>query len=65
MSVADQACKSCKFIVMQGSVCPVCGSNQLTARWSGYVVVLDAERSELAKKLGIKVNGTYAMNVSE
>lgn len=61
----DQACKNCRFIVMQGNVCPVCGSNQLTPRWSGYVIILDAEKSQLAKKLSIKVDGTYAMSISE
>lgn len=63
--MVDQACKNCKFIVMQGNTCPVCGSNQLTARWSGYVVILNAEKSQLAKKLDIKVDGTYAMSISE
>lgn len=63
--MVDQACKHCRFIVMQGNVCPVCGSNQLTARWSGYVVILEAEKSQLAKKLDIKVDGTYAMNISD
>ncbi|MEM3839407.1 MAG: transcription elongation factor subunit Spt4 [Candidatus Micrarchaeaceae archaeon] len=63
--MADQACKNCRFIVMQGNVCPVCGSTQLTPRWSGYVVILDVEKSQLAKKLDIKVDGTYALSVSE
>ncbi|MCL5419339.1 MAG: DNA-directed RNA polymerase, subunit E'' [Candidatus Marsarchaeota archaeon] len=60
----DQACKNCRFIVMQGGVCPICGSNQLTTKWSGMVVVLNVEKSEIAKKLGIKMDGSYAININ-
>lgn len=62
--MADQACKNCKLIIMQGSVCPVCGSTQLTTKWSGCVVILDAEKSAIAKKLDIKVAGSYAININ-
>ncbi|MFP3278657.1 MAG: transcription elongation factor subunit Spt4, partial [Candidatus Micrarchaeota archaeon] len=34
-------------------------------KWSGYVVILDVENSEIAKKLNIKVNGRYALNINE
>jgi DNA-directed RNA polymerase subunit E" len=50
---------------MQGNVCPVCGSTQLTTKWSGSIVVIDAEKSEIAKKLEIKVDGTYAININD
>ncbi len=61
----EKACKNCRLIIAQGDVCPVCGSNALTTKWNGYVVILNAEKSEIAKRLGIKVNGTYALNISE
>ncbi len=60
----DSACKNCRLIIVQGSVCPICGSTALTTKWSGYVVVLNAEKSEIAKKLEIKANGTYALNIN-
>jgi DNA-directed RNA polymerase subunit E" len=60
----DNACKNCRLIIVQGNVCPICGSTQLTSKWSGYVVVLNTDKSEIAKKLGIKVNGTYALNIN-
>lgn len=63
--MAEQACKNCKLIIVQGSVCPVCGSTNLTNKWSGHVVILNVEKSEVAKKLGIKVNGTYAININD
>lgn len=60
----EKACKNCRVIIAQGEVCPMCGSSELTTKWSGYVVIMNAEKSELAKKLGISTNGTYAMNIS-
>ena len=62
--MVDQACKNCRLIITQGKVCPVCGSDQLTTKWSGYIVILNSEKSEIAKKMGIKVNGTYAISIN-
>lgn len=61
----EKACKNCRLVIAQGDTCPVCGHTDLTAKWNGYVVVLNAERSEIAKRLGIKVNGTYALSINE
>jgi DNA-directed RNA polymerase subunit E" len=61
----DKACKKCKMIISQGNVCPVCGIADLTNKWSGYITVLNIEKSEVAKKLGITMNGRYAINVHE
>lgn len=63
--MVEKACKHCRLIISQGDVCPLCGSTELTTRWSGYVVILNAEKSEIAKKLNIKVNGRYALNINE
>ncbi len=60
----EKACKNCRVIIAQGEVCPMCGSSELTSKWSGYVVILNVEKSELAKKLGINANGTYALNIN-
>ncbi len=61
----EKACKNCRLIIAQGDVCPLCGSTALTTKWNGHVVILNAEKSEIAKRLGIKVNGTYALNINE
>ena len=42
----------------------MCGSSSLTSKWSGYVVILNVEKSELAKNLGISANGTYALSIN-
>ncbi len=61
----EKACKNCRMIITQGEACPVCGSTGLSSKWSGYISVINVERSEIAKKLGITVNGRYAINVHE
>jgi DNA-directed RNA polymerase subunit E" len=59
----DKVCKNCRIIISHGDRCPICDSTDLTTKWSGYVIVLNVERSELAKKLGLKVNSTFALNI--
>ncbi|MGC8568138.1 MAG: transcription elongation factor subunit Spt4 [Candidatus Micrarchaeia archaeon] len=59
----EKACRNCKFIIKNGNICPLCGSTDLTSKWSSYVVVLNADKSVLAHKLNIKINSTFALNV--
>jgi DNA-directed RNA polymerase subunit E" len=61
----EKACMNCRLIISQGDTCPLCGSTDLTTKWSGYIIILNAEKSEVAKKLGIAVNGTYALNIND
>ncbi len=63
--MVEKACKKCRVIIAQGEVCPICGSNELTTKWKGYIKILNTEKSELAKRMDLKVNGTYALNISE
>jgi DNA-directed RNA polymerase subunit E" len=60
--LTDKACRECHRIVT-GSVCPVCSSSSMSSDWSGYVVVIDASRSNIAKKLNIDLPGKYALKV--
>ncbi len=57
-----KVCKKCK-IFYEGSNCPVCKSNETATSWQGRVNVLDANKSEIAKKIGIGVKGEYALKV--
>jgi len=58
-----KACKSCRYIVhTNDKVCPKCGGD-LSEKFSGLVIVLDAERSEVAKVVGVNVIGSYAVRV--
>lgn len=56
----QKACKICNTIY-EGETCPKCGSKESTDNFKGKVVVLSAEKSEIAKKLDIKSNGVYAI----
>ncbi|MCS7121264.1 MAG: DNA-directed RNA polymerase, subunit E'' [Archaeoglobaceae archaeon] len=61
--MTELACKKCKYINADTSICKNCGSSEFTKEWFGYVIILDPEKSEIAKKLGIKVPGKFALRV--
>lgn len=56
-----KACKQCSFIT-EMDACPRCGS-QTSKEWQGFVAVIDFEKSDIAKKMGITANGRYALKV--
>lgn len=56
-----KACKICKRIYETGDKCPRCDSKESTESFKGRVIVLDAEKSEIAKKLNIKDKGNFAI----
>ena len=60
------ACKNCSFISPKeecpGDRCPRCGGTT-SKDWQGYLAVLDFEKSDIAKKMGIVANGKYALKV--
>lgn len=60
MAAKKKACTNCRMLVA-GSECPVCKTSNLTPTWKGRMVVLDANKSELAKKVGITIKGEYAI----
>jgi DNA-directed RNA polymerase subunit E" len=60
--VKKKVCKKCKIFVT-GNECPVCKGNQFSNNWQGRITILDPEKSAIAKKIGIKVKGEYAIKV--
>lgn len=57
------ACKQCRYIVStKEKVCPKCGG-ELSDKYSGMVIILDPERSEIAKIVEIHAVGAYAVKV--
>jgi len=62
MTLQMKACKNCSSIYDEGDTCTKCGG-QLSREWQGYVVIVDWEKSEIAKRMGVKVNGRYALKV--
>ena len=57
-----RACRSCKLITEE-NVCPVCKSTDLSDDYSGLLIVLDPEGSQLAIKMEIEEAGRYALKV--
>lgn len=58
--VERYACRKCKSIVTTNR-CP-CGG-EAVKNWQGYLIILDPERSEIAKEAGINSRGAYALRV--
>jgi len=57
-----KVCRKCRAFV-RGDVCAVCGSRDLTTTWAGVAIILDPEKSEIAKKMGAEIPGKYALKV--
>lgn len=57
------ACKECRYIIhVKEKVCPKCGG-ELSEKFSGMVIILDPERSEIGKLIGVNAVGSYAVRV--
>ena len=61
--MAERACPRCKRVTLD-KVCPVCGTNT-SDNWTGLIVVIDPDESDLAKELNINIPGRYALKVRE
>jgi len=60
-----KACKRCKALVeKEVAECPVCGSQEFSEEWEGLIIVIDPDKSNVAKVLGITKPGRYAIKVS-
>ncbi len=56
----QKACKICN-VIYEGDKCLKCGSKESTEGFKGRIVVFDSKKSEIAKKLGIKEKGNFAI----
>ncbi len=57
----ERACKRCNAMAEEEK-CPLCGGDT-SKEWQGYVVILDHTKSEIARRMGISVNGKFALRV--
>lgn len=59
-----KACRKCKALVeREAEVCPICGSRDFTEDWEGMIVIIDPEKSDIAKLLKIEKPGRYAIKI--
>ncbi|UCE80340.1 MAG: DNA-directed RNA polymerase subunit E [Methanobacteriota archaeon] len=57
----ERACKACNSMTEEDK-CPLCGA-ETSKEWQGYVVIIDHTKSEIARTMGIHVNGKFALRV--
>ncbi|MFC1690901.1 transcription elongation factor subunit Spt4 [Nanoarchaeota archaeon] len=57
-----KACKNCKHLMDASETnCPACNGNQFVNTFKGRVAIVNVEKSDIAKKIGAKINGEYAI----
>ena len=64
MVLKEKACRNCRYVVEEGDVCPNCNEKSFTTFWRGYVIIMNAEQSEIAKKMNIARRGKFALRLS-
>lgn len=59
-------CKKCGFVLEdpEAKECPICTNNKFTTFWQGYTIVLNPEKSEVAKILNINQKGKFALRIN-
>jgi DNA-directed RNA polymerase subunit E" len=58
----QKACRNCRLLY-EGDACPACQSTEHSRQFEGAVYIVDAERSEVGKRIGAKVPGKYALKI--
>ena len=56
-----KVCKKCKYVITKGDECPLCHSRDFSENPKGRIIIVDVNKSEIAKKLDIKQQGEYAI----
>ncbi|MCK5026285.1 MAG: DNA-directed RNA polymerase subunit E'' [Nanoarchaeota archaeon] len=55
-----KACKRCKRLI-EGNECPICKTSSFANSWQGRISILDANKSEIGRKVGLEEKGEYAI----
>ena len=58
----SRACRNCKIIIEE-NICPICRGTDLSDDYSGLLVVLEPEGSQMAQQMEIKKEGRYALKI--
>ncbi|MBD3186064.1 transcription elongation factor Spt4 [Candidatus Bathyarchaeota archaeon] len=61
--VQERACRTCRLISTGSSVCPSCKTHTLSDDFTSIIIIIDPEKSEIAKRLNITEPGKYALKV--
>ncbi len=57
-----KVCRTCRCFV-EGDLCPICKKASFSTTFQGHTIILDANKSEIAKRMGIEIKGDYAIKV--
>lgn len=57
----QKACRKCKTIYEGKEKCPKCDSKEFSEGFKGRIVVVNPEKSDIAKKLKLNEKGEYAI----
>jgi len=60
--MSEKACTNCHFLTKE-SICPKCRGTSFSDDHSGLIIVFEPESSAIAKAIGIKEKGRYALKV--
>jgi DNA-directed RNA polymerase subunit E" len=60
--MSEKSCTNCHALTKE-NVCPRCKSTSFSEDYAGLVVMFDADHSAIAKAMGIKEKGRYALKV--
>lgn len=60
--MSERACRRCHLIT-RGSICPKCNEATMSDDFSGLAIIFDPEGSRIAKAMGVKEKGKYALKV--
>ena len=59
---AKRVCKNCKLFVEKNvTTCPSCKGHQFGDTFKGRIYILNVEKSEIGKKMDVKLTGEYAI----
>jgi DNA-directed RNA polymerase subunit E" len=60
--MSEKACSTCRYLSRE-HVCPKCKSQSLSDDYSGLIIVIDPEKSAIARAMSIDEKGRYAIKV--
>jgi len=60
--MSEKACATCHSLTKENT-CPKCKTATLSDDFGGLVIVFDPQNSAIAKAMGIKEKGRYALKV--
>jgi len=65
MTKKSNICKKCGYVIDDEEMkeCPICNNNKFTTFWQGYTIIVNPEKSEVAKILNINHKGKFALRI--